>query len=258
MVFKTKFKFIFLLIIFTALTGCKQKLYGDLDEFHANDMVYVLANNGIHAERNVVDGKYSILVDESKIPEAIRVLKAEGYPKRTFSSLGTIFNDSNLINTTFQEHARFVYAISEELAESITNIPGVSEARVHIMLPQVSQITNKRNSNPSASIFIYAEEMLDSGNITSVVKDMVTHAVDNMKYENVAVAIFETKISSAPQSMPESEQSAVSKISSTMTEERSSNYVVSLIDIFRPELLALFSLLAAFFFLIKAFTKQRK
>lgn len=180
------------LALVVLLVGCKQKLYGDLDEHHANDMVVALAEHGIYAEREVFEGKYSLLVDGRQVPDALKALKTEGYPKRIFSSLGSVFNDDSYINTTLQEHARFTYAISEELAESITDIPGVSKARVHIMLPQASKITNKIKSKPTASVFVYADNLVNQGQTVSVIKEMITHAVDKMNYEDVAVAIFDT------------------------------------------------------------------
>lgn len=173
------------------ISGCEAVVYSNLSEQEANDMTSVLYSNGIKTERRQVDDMFNILVDEANLPLAISLLKANGFPKAKFASLGDIFGGDELIRTPFHEHARFVHATSQELARSISEVEGVLSARVHVMLPEKSAISKKRSNKSSAAVFVYTDSPGLGSSLPPIIKTLVSHSIDGLNYDGVAVAVFD-------------------------------------------------------------------
>ncbi len=177
------------------LAGCQSELYSNLPERDIKEMVMVLKRIGIEATTTPgKDGKYSIEVDRSQLSAAIAELSRNGLPRKQYGSLGDIFAGDKLVSTPFEERARFMYALNEELADSLTRISGITSARVHIMLPESSPF-DKGKAKPRASIFIYKAQGADLSELVPTVKNLVVNSMDGLEYENVEVAMFDAALS---------------------------------------------------------------
>lgn len=183
------------------LAGCQSELYSNLSERQANQMVRVLSDAGITANRSGSEGRFSVHVDRSEFSRAISELSAKGLPRKDFGSLGQLFSSDKLVSTPFEERARFMHALNEELSDSISRISGVVSARVHLMVPESSPFEKVR-IKPRASVFIYKPDDVDLSGLIPTVKNLVVNSVDNLEYENVEVALFSS--SSAPATGPAS------------------------------------------------------
>ena len=177
------------------LVGCKTELYSDLKEREVNEMISVLAVNGIDASRSS-DGKgsFGISVDRGDFSLAIAKLSEKGLPREQFGSLGKIFNSEKLVSTPFEERARFMHALNEELSNSISRINGVVSARVHLMVPEDSPFEDNKTP-PRASVFIYQEAGQDLRPQIPTIKNLIVNSLDNLEYSFVEVALFEDNTS---------------------------------------------------------------
>src|SRR5690606_18216309 len=104
------------------LAGCKVDLYSSLEEPDANQIIAVLMENGIAAEKMDADGSYAVRVRETDIAEAIAVLAAKGLPKKRSVSIGTIFEKSGIISSPFEDRVRYIYALGEDVAATLREI----------------------------------------------------------------------------------------------------------------------------------------
>ncbi len=183
-------RFLLLLMMCAGLAGCKEVLYSELTETDANAMVAHLDAAGISASRKAdKDGIYAILVQSADIPGAITVLNNEGLPRKSFQSIGTIFNAEGIVGTPFEERARFIYAMNEELSRTLSAIHGVTTARVHIMLPETQRFAQDAPIS-RASVAIHYEDGFAAQQHVPTIKTLVSHSVQNLEYDNVAVALF--------------------------------------------------------------------
>ncbi len=175
-----------------ALAGCKSELYSSLPEREANEMISVLsqAGIGVSRERNK-GGTFALSVDRDDTARALGVLAQRGLPRQQFESLGNVFDAKKMVSTPFEEKARFMHAINQELANSLTQIAGVVSARVHVMLPDASPLERNRQA-PRASVFVYHLQGADLGPHLPVIKSLIVNAVNGLNYEDVAVAMFPT------------------------------------------------------------------
>ncbi len=187
---------VILLVALFAVAGCKEVLYSDLSEREANEMVAVLEAGGIAAGRErSKDGIYDITVDEALVASAVNLLQAAGYPKQRFQSLGDVFAGDELVGSPFNERARFMHAMNEELSRTIGEIEGVRSARVQVMIPA----EDKYDPTPpaaTASVAVMYDQRRDLSADVPVIKTLVAHSVPNLSYDNVAVALFPVTVPS--------------------------------------------------------------
>ena len=176
-------------LVFCALAGCQAELYSKLGEREANDMIALLHKNGIAAERSFAkDGTNQIKVEESQLAQAIELLKANGLPRRTFTNMGEVFKSSGLISSPTEERARFIYALSEELSRTISDIDGVLSARIHVVLPK-NDLLRQDATPSSASVFIRHDARAPLKSLLPHVKMLVANSIEGLSYEKVSVVL---------------------------------------------------------------------
>ena len=159
-------------------------------------MLALLLEAGIDSERTPSgDGLVNLSVDSSKIPAAVNLLKRNGYPRDQFVSLGDVFSSDGLVSSPLQERARYIYALSQDISETISQIDGVLVSRVHVVLGEKDR-NGREIKAPSASVFIKHAEGLPTGSLTPKIKDIVANGIENLGYQHVSVAYFQSSADS--------------------------------------------------------------
>ena len=173
------------------LAGCgKSELYGKLTETQANEMVAVLQNAGISAEKTSAgEAGFSISTDRADFGRAVQTLRAQGYPRDDFASLGTVFKKEGFVSSPLEERARLVYGLSQELSNTVSQIDGVVQARVQLAMPQADPLSDKIKPS-SASVFIKYRPGFSPEKQIGAIKSLMVNAVEGLTYENVTVALF--------------------------------------------------------------------
>jgi len=181
------------------LCACaKQELYSSLSERQANEMIAVLKTAGIDADKDVKEGQYSISTASGDFPNAIRTLSSQGYPRETYDSMGKVFKREGFVSSPLEERARLLFAMSQEISNTLTNIDGVVTARVHLNIPEKNPLADKPQP-ASAAVFIkYRPDRNLAGQVTQI-KALVVNSVEGLSYDNVTVALFPAEtIADAP------------------------------------------------------------
>ena len=182
-----------IIILLMFLSACNESiLYKNIEENEANLMTSVLLREGIEAKRmENKDGTYNIVItDGSYFPEAIDALSLRGFPRVKFESLCTIFKGDGLVSTPIEQKARYTCAKEQELSGSLTELDGISMARVHLVLSETDPISRKVKP-ASASIMIKYKVGLDVDTLIPKVKQLVSYAVEDLPYQNVSVMLSE-------------------------------------------------------------------
>jgi len=172
-----------------ALAGCQKDLYGHLGETEANEMIAILRENGIMADRRLdKDKTITVTVDDARFPQAVDLLKAHGFPRQSFANLGTVFASGGLIASPTEERAKMMYALEEELAQTIADIDGVLTARVHIVLEEDDLLHQNRKPS-AAAVFIRYAAAVPVDHFLPQVKMLVANAVSGLTYDKVSVVL---------------------------------------------------------------------
>ncbi len=174
-----------------SLLGCsQQELYGQLGERQVNEMVALLRNAGIDADKQRADaGLFSLQVPASRFAPAMQVLHAAGYPRRDNDTLGEVFKKNGFVTTQLEERARFMHALSQELATTLQNIDGVLVARVHLSVPEKRRFAEKTEP-AAASVFLKLRAGIDMTPHVGSIKALVVNAIEGLPYEAVTVVTF--------------------------------------------------------------------
>ncbi|WP_208350339.1 type III secretion system inner membrane ring lipoprotein SctJ [Pseudaestuariivita rosea] len=178
-----------------ALAGCQTDLYTDLNEQEANEIISTLYRHQINATRVPGNsGLITVQVDQTRFSDAVEVLRANGYPRRDYATLGDVFKGEGFVVSPTEERARFVFAMTEELSRTISDIDGVLSARTHVVLPTSDRFS--RDQKPSsASVFIRHDQAFDLQPLVPQIKMLVANSIEGLKYDKVSVVMVpvETK-----------------------------------------------------------------
>lgn len=180
-----------LLLAMLSLAGCSQQaLYTNLQEREANDMMAILLTSDIVCNKVPgAENTWSIMVDSSQFSQSVQLLNETGFPKDKFDSIGETFKKSGLVSSPTEERIRYVHALSNELAETLTHIHGVITARVHIVLPD-NNIYAEKIAPASASVFISYLPQINLDDCAREIRQLVTNSIEGLSYDKVNLTLF--------------------------------------------------------------------
>jgi len=197
-----------MLLLCLVLAGCKEELYSNLTEREANQMLAVLLDAGIIAQKKSSGENVAIWVEESQFADSITLLDALGLPSDRYTSLGEVFQKEGLVSSPVEERARYIYALSQELSQTIAQIDGVISARIHVVLPETDMLG--RGFNPSsASVSIHHRPNAPIDALKPNIKMLVANSIEGLVYDNVTVVNFPvTAFADRGKSRPSTQQFA--------------------------------------------------
>lgn len=176
---------LFLLAMLLLLAGCKVQLFSNLQEKEVNEMLAILKKSGLEANKQPGDkDAWNLMVEESHLAEAVELLDSHGYPRDKYKSIGEVFQKSGLVSSPNEERIRFIYALSQELSRTISEIDGVLAARVHIVLPENNPLQEDVKPS-SASVFIKYAPDSDVATHIPQIKMLVVNSIEGLVYDNV-------------------------------------------------------------------------
>ena len=190
-----------LLLASLALVGCARSvLYTDLTEVQANEVEAALLSAHIEADKNAVakSKSFSISVTHGDIPRAMAVLTAAGLPRQQLHTLGDVFPKEGFVSSPLEERARYVFALSQEVEQTLLQFDGVVDARVHIALPERNVLDDKPQS-ASASVVIIEQPGAHLESRETDIKAIVTDGIEGLRDVNrVTVKFFTRRAAGAP------------------------------------------------------------
>jgi type III secretion protein J len=123
-------------LLSVVVLGCQARVQGGLDEAEANEIQSLLIEGGFDARKVPEPGKkptWAIEVDQERARDAARVLTDLGLPRKKLAGLDSV--QAGLLATPSQERLSELHALSDELAQTLQSVAGVTMARVHLVIP---------------------------------------------------------------------------------------------------------------------------
>lgn len=174
------------------LAGCDKEttLHSGLEERQANLVMAALLDAGIGCHKSPgEEGTWNVSVDESKFAAAVNLLEKAGLPRRAHQGIGEVFKKTGMISSPSEERIRFMDALAQDIARTISCIDGVVDARVHVVLPENDPFA--RNALPSsAAVAIRSRWDADLTDVIPSVKGLVKNAIEGLAPEKIMVTIF--------------------------------------------------------------------
>lgn len=180
------------LVLALPLAGCKVELYSGLPERDANAMLAVLLRHHIDSDKQPgKEGAATLRVDEERVAQAVDLLQDYGYPRDKFDSIGALFPKEGLISSPLEERIRYIYALSQDVSQTLSQIEGVITARVHLVMPEGKPF-DKTVIPASASVFIKYREGTELAAFVPQIKMIVNNGIQGLTYDKISVALFPT------------------------------------------------------------------
>jgi type III secretion protein J len=177
-------------LVVLAACGQEVALFTNMSERDANEVLAALDRAAISANKQAgKDGAVNLLVTQADVARAVERLDAEGLPRERRASMGDVFRKEGLISSPLEERARYLWALSQELSETLSQIDGVLTARVHVVLPERS--TGGEPGLPSsAAVFVKHRREIDlTGNLPEL-KRLVASSIPGLSIEKVNVVLM--------------------------------------------------------------------
>ena len=174
------------------LAGCDKEatLHSGLGERQANLVMAALLDAGISCRKTPgEEGTWNVLCSEAKFAQAVNLLERQGLPREPRQGIGEVFKKTGMISSPSEERIRFMDALAQDIARTISMIEGVVDARVHVVLPENDPFA--RNALPSsAAVAIRSRWNADITDLVPSVKALVKNAIEGLQYEKIQVTIF--------------------------------------------------------------------
>lgn len=180
----------FVLLCLASLAGCKAELFSRLSETDANAVLDALYSEGVSAEKLTRDREFwSVEVSDGDLQRALRITKERAVPQERFATMGELFKKEGLVSSPSEERLRYIFAVSQELSNTLTQIDGVITARVHPVIPANDPLAD-RVKPASASVFIKHHGQADVQQMAPAIRNLVSRSIEGLSPENVSLTFF--------------------------------------------------------------------
>ncbi|MFK4064097.1 type III secretion system inner membrane ring lipoprotein SctJ [Brucella anthropi] len=183
------------LLLFAILisAGCKMELHSQLDENEANEVIAMLMSYGIETNKEKEGkNKVTILVDKHNFAKSVELMTAFGLPKPRYVKLVDVFPSDSFVPSPAQEWARLNYVTGEALSKTISDIPGVVSAQVHIVNPRKEGPLSDVDPAKVSALLLVSKELIVA-DLVPQIKRLISHSVNNVSYDQVAVVVVPIK-----------------------------------------------------------------
>jgi type III secretion protein J len=179
-----------LLLICLVLAACSEEsLFAGLDPTEATEIVALLQARGIEAARVTnKDGTVDLAVPSERLAESVAALKQAGYPRHQYKSIQDMFPADGMLTTPFEQRARMTFALNEEIANTLSRLNGVTEARVHVV-PAEEDLRGIVRRKPVATAMIRYRSDVDPTNLEVNVRTVLSRAVAGLEYSDVSIVM---------------------------------------------------------------------
>ncbi len=178
--------------LFIFLTACETRveLISSVSESEANEALAALLDGGVKAGKIAgKEGMVSLDVAQNEVSKAIGILRVEGLPRERYAKMGEIFRKEGLISSPLEERARYIWALSQEISSTLSQIDGVVKARVHVVLPERSA-GGDPSLPSSAAVFIKHKTGVNLEDSVAQIKRLVANSIPGLSGEKVSVILI--------------------------------------------------------------------
>ncbi|MDE0764070.1 MAG: flagellar basal-body MS-ring/collar protein FliF [Cellvibrionales bacterium] len=129
-----------------------------------------------------------LLVSDERYHEARLFLASRGLPQEgSVGGMGSLSEDASMTTSQFMEQVRYVAAMEQELARSVTQIASVQSARVHLAAPKQSVfVRNRTPAKASVVVNPYPGRIISNSQVEAIIH-LVSSSVPYLATDDVVV-----------------------------------------------------------------------
>ncbi|POT59516.1 EscJ/YscJ/HrcJ family type III secretion inner membrane ring protein [Citrobacter amalonaticus] len=198
---------VFLILCLFILSGCDSELVSNISERQANEIIALLEQNNIDAQKIKGDkGVFSVRVDKGYMSDSIELLNTYNLPSADHVEIAGQFPSDSMVSTPLGEKVRLISAIEQRLGQTIQELDNITTSRVHLSYPLKGD-SDESLIPPSASVLLIYKNAINEAEYIDKIKRLIKNSLSTIQYEDISVVIFKKgdaiRPSKAAQSTPE-------------------------------------------------------
>jgi type III secretion protein J len=211
-----------LLILGLGACSNRVELMAAMPEGEANEVMAALQKAGIEVRKTSgKDGMVGLTLEATEVGRAVDLLRSLGLPRERFTGMGQVFKKEGLISSPLEERARYLYALSQQLASSISKIDGVVAADVHVVLPERGS-PGEQGVPASAAVFIKHHPAYNIDTVLPQIRKLVASSIPALTPERVTIVQVSAQAnegagSAVPAKAPTTEQTTTHLVPIVLT-----------------------------------------
>ena len=178
--------------VLALLAGCEEEttLYSQLEERQANAIIAELKTHDIACRKTPgEEGTWNVMISEGNFAMAMELLDQKGLPRRQYQGVSESFKKTGMVSSPSEERIRFMDALAQDLSRTLSQIEGVVDARVHVVLPENDPFA-KHAKPSSAAVAIRHRYDVDMADFVPQIKSLVKNAIEGLDYSKISVTLF--------------------------------------------------------------------
>jgi type III secretion protein J len=183
-----------LAILAMLLGACSSDVASGLSEDQAQEALAALSRAGVAATREAEAGEgqkaphFKLVVPTADVGRAAEVLRSEGLPRPPARGFAETYASPGMIPSPTEEHARYLKALSGEIAAQLERFESVIHASVIVTMPVPDPLAppDVARGKPSASVLLKLRAG-SSPPAEADVKRLVAAAVEGLAPDGVAI-----------------------------------------------------------------------
>ncbi|CAK8741108.1 Yop proteins translocation lipoprotein J [Sodalis praecaptivus] len=106
------------------LAGCRIELYSGLPEEDANQMLAILMQHHIDADKQRGEGGITLRVEQAQFINAVELLRLNGFPHRKYTTAEMMFPPNQLVVSPSEEQQKILYLKEQRIEGMLSQMEG--------------------------------------------------------------------------------------------------------------------------------------
>ena len=163
-----------------------RSLYPGLSESDRQAAFEALSGAEFDVKINPESG--DLIVTDERYHEARLFLASRGLPQEaSVGGVGSLSEDASMTTSQFMEQVRYIAAMEQELARSVSQISSVASARVHLAAPKQSVFVRNRTPAKASVVVTPHQGRIISNSQVEAIIHMVSSSVPYLATDDVVV-----------------------------------------------------------------------
>lgn len=196
-------------ILILLLSGCRVDLYNGLSQSDANEMLAILMNNNIDADKQPSpDGGVTLRVEQSRFIDAVELLRMDGFPRQRYTTVETMFPPNQLVVSPREEQQKILYLTEQHIEEMLSQMDGVVRASVAIAShPSSDDVGTRSGDTTSVAVFIKYSPRVNMESFRVQIKSLIEKSIPGVQYDQISILMqpagYRVRVAPPPNSVEE-------------------------------------------------------
>ncbi|ECX2002002.1 EscJ/YscJ/HrcJ family type III secretion inner membrane ring protein SsaJ [Citrobacter braakii] len=167
------------------LAGCRVELYSAQPEDDANQMLAILLQHHIDADKQPEVGGVTLRVEQSQFINAVELLRLNGFPRRRYVSAETMFPPNQLVVSPAEEQQKIIFLNEQRIERMLSQMDGVIHADVTIAFGSAND--DGLIGSASVAVFIKYSPQVNLESFRVQITNLVEKSIPGVKKEHIGI-----------------------------------------------------------------------